>query len=327
MRDVSSSRIIASTDIDTISVRACSTRPWYETLGRQLERQHVRRLAGLLLERGEQRLDGVLLEAEAALGLADEADERGALVVVEHDGGAVLGEPDDAGDAAGLVGVVGGELLRAGRVGRAEHEHLRNAPAAQQPLGGLARVEAEALALQLVGGPAARFGDDGAVLLGRGVRERELADVGEQAAEERLLGDRLVDGARERAGDHGVEDAAVPVDLEVEAGGDALLRHLAREREAERDDLERAHADDHRRAVQRGDLGAAVVEGRVGDAEHLAGEDRVARQHVGELADVALGVGAHAHGLERCGRQAGKAALEVESRKIDGSADVGPRFW
>ena len=88
---------------------------------------------------------------------------------------------------------------------------------------------------------------------------------------------------RERARDHGVQHAAVPVDVEVEPGRDALLRHLAREREAERDDLQRPHADHHRRAVQRGDLGAAVVERRVRDAQHLAGEHRIAREHVGEL--------------------------------------------
>ena len=221
VRDVSSRRIIASTDIDTIRFRACSTMLWYETPVGKLERQHLGRLAGLLLDRGEQRLDRVLLEPEAHVGVVDEADERGALVVVEHDRRAQLGEADDAGDPARLVGRIRRDLLRAGAVRRAEHEHLGNLPAAQQPLGGLAGDEAEALALQLVGRPAACLRDDLAVLLGRGVRERELADVGEQAAEERLLGDRLVDRARERARDHGVEHAAVPVDVEVEPGRDA----------------------------------------------------------------------------------------------------------
>ena len=164
-----------------------------------------------------------------------------------------LASPGTASDAVGERG--------------ADHDHVGYLPAAEDDLRRLARGVAQPLALELVGRPAMAFGHDTLVRRRRRVRERELSELREQPAEERLLDQRAIHRACERAGDDRVHKAAVPVDAEVEARRDAPARKLVREREPERHDLERAHAEHHRRAAERRHLAATVVEGRVRDAQ------------------------------------------------------------
>ena len=241
------------------------------------------------------------------------ADQAGAGVVAEERGRAEAGEADELGEPAAVDRrVLGQRLGPAGERG-ADDDDLGHLPAAEDDLGGLAGGEAEPLALELVGRPALALGDDRRVRVGHGVRERELADLGEQPAEERLLDEVAVHGAGERAGDDAVDEAAVPVEAEVEPGRDAAARQLVREREPERDDLERAHAEHHRGAAERGHLAATVVEGRVRDAQHAAGEHRIERERLRELADLGVGVLADAQDLERRRGEAGERALQVES--------------
>ena len=118
----------------------------------------------------------------------------------------------------------------------------------------------------------------------------------------------------------------MPVDSRIEPGREAALRQLVREREAERDDLGRRHPEHHRGAVERGDLGAAVVERGVRDPQDLSREHRIARERVGQLRDVAVGVGAHPNDLERGGGETREAAFEGEGGEIDVRADVGWAF-
>ena len=77
---------------------------------------------------------------------------------------------------------------------------------------------------------------------GRRLRERELADLREEAAEERLLGLGRADRLGDRAAGDGIDEASVPEELKVEAAGLTLARQVRDEREPERQHLEWARS-------------------------------------------------------------------------------------
>ena len=194
VRDVSSRRIIASTDIETIRFRACSTRPWYETpSGSSSDSIWAASPVSSSIEASSDSTASCFSPKRESASLMKRTSaapwSSSNMTAVPE-----LRKAHDAREAARLVGRVGGDLLGAAAVRGAEDEHLGDAPAAQEPLGGLAGDEAEALALQLVGRPAARFGDDRRrTRSGAACVSASLPMSAEQPAEEGLLGDRLVD--------------------------------------------------------------------------------------------------------------------------------------
>jgi len=128
--------------------------------------------------------------------------------------------------------------------------------------------------------------DDLQVAVAVGLPQRDHADVLDESGEERLVGVASPVPLRYLARGGARADRAAPEALEVEA--DLVVSRAVdrlREREAERERLQRVKAEEDERLLDRSAAAREAEEARVDRAQHLRGESGVVLDHARDLAD------------------------------------------
>ena len=142
----------------------------------------------------------------------------------------------------------------------------------------------------------------------RQLQHHQLADVVQQAAEERFI---LVDAGflGDEPRDVGRADRVIGA-FTRRIAVDARIVHPRRERDGDDDVAHRGRAEAHDRFEHRGDRLHGGAIGGVGETEHAGGEDLILRDERGDRRDADLGI---ADQLDDAVRDAGIIGMTVSS--------------